>query len=347
MTAPGIDEQPVGVRFERAVDVAARLLANVETVVHGKREEIRLVLAALASGGHVLFEDVPGTAKTVLARAIAQSVEGAVGTRIQCTPDLQPTDVTGLSVYNQQTRDFEFRPGPIFANVVLVDEINRAMPKTQSALLEAMAERQVTVDGVPRELVPPFLLIATENPIEQEGTFPLPEAQLDRFFLKTALGYPDEEQELRIMREQRSGHPLADLKPVITAADLAELNSAVEDVYLAEILEEWIVKLVRATRQVEGVEIGASLRGTLALDKTARAWALLHGRDFVTSEDLEQLFLPVLGHRLILTPTFLAETRMQSRDEALGQIRDRCLELAPRPEPNWEEERTAPRAVDG
>ena len=347
MTAPGIDEQQVGARFERAVDVAARLLANVETVVHGKREEIRLVLAALASGGHVLFEDVPGTAKTVLARAIAQSVEGAVGTRIQCTPDLQPTDVTGLSVYNQQTRDFEFRPGPIFANVVLVDEINRAMPKTQSALLEAMAEQQVTVDGVPRPLPPPFLLIATENPIEQEGTFPLPEAQLDRFFLKTALGYPDEEQELRIMREQRSGHPLADLGHVITADDLAELSAAVEDVYLAEILEHWIVKLVRATRQVEGVEIGASLRGTLALDKTARAWALLHGRDFVTSEDLEQLFLPVLGHRLILTPSFLAETRMQSRDEALGQIRDRSLELAPRPEPDWEEERTAPRAVDG
>ena len=232
MTAPGIDEQPVGVRFERAVDVAARLLANIETVVHGKREEIRLVLAALASGGHVLFEDVPGTAKTVLARAIAQSIEGAVGTRIQCTPDLQPTDVTGLSVYNQQTREFEFRAGPIFANVVLVDEINRAMPKTQSALLEAMAEQQVTVDGVTRPLPPPFLLIATENPIEQEGTFPLPEAQLDRFFLKTALGYPDEEQELRIMREQRSGHPLADLKPVITAEDFAELHAAVEDVYL-------------------------------------------------------------------------------------------------------------------
>jgi MoxR-like ATPase len=347
VTAPGIDEQPVGVRFERAVDVAARLLANVETVVHGKREEIRLVLSALASGGHVLFEDVPGTAKTVLARAIAQSVEGAVGTRIQCTPDLQPTDVTGLAIYNQKTREFEFRPGPIFANVVLVDEINRAMPKTQSALLEAMAERQVTVDGVPRPLPPPFLLIATGNPIEQEGTFPLPEAQLDRFFLKTALGYPDEEQELRIMREQRGGHPLADLKPVITAADLAELSAAVEDVYLAEILEHWIVKLVRATRQVEGVEIGASLRGTLALDKTARAWALLQGRDFVTSEDLEQLFLPVLGHRLILTPSFLAETRMQSRDEALGEIRDRSLELAPRPEPDWEEERSAPRAVDG
>jgi MoxR-like ATPase len=343
MTAPETDEQPVDVRFEQAVDVASRLLANVETAVHGKREEIRLVLAALASGGHVLFEDVPGTAKTVLARAIAQSIEGAVGTRIQCTPDLQPTDVTGLSVYDQRTRDFEFRAGPIFANVVLVDEINRAMPKTQSALLEAMAERQVTVDGVPRPLPAPFLLIATENPIEQEGTFPLPEAQLDRFFLKTALGYPDDEQELLIMREQRHGHPLAQVGPVVTTAELAELRAAAEDVYVAEILERWIVALVRATRRVEGVEIGASVRGSLALDHTARAWALLHGRDFVTSEDLERLFLPVLGHRFILTPTFLAETRTLSRDAALGVVRDRCLELAPRPEPDWDEVRSRPR----
>src|SRR5215203_2099457 len=183
--------------------IAERLLANVETVVHGKREEVKLVLAALACKGHVLFEDVPGTAKTVLARAIAQSIEGAEPSRIQCTPDLQPTDVTGLSIYNQQQRDFEFRPGPIFANVVLVDEINRAMPKTQSALLEAMAEGQVTVDGVTRPLPVPFLLLATENPIEYEGTFPLPEAQLDRFFLKTALGYPSLDDELRIVLDQQ------------------------------------------------------------------------------------------------------------------------------------------------
>src|SRR5947208_11824793 len=187
-------------RFQRAAALGDRFLENIETVVHGKHEEIKLVLAALVCGGHVLFEDVPGTAKTVLARAIAQSIEGATPSRIQCTPDLQPTDATGLSVYNQKDRDFEFRPGPIFTSVLLVDEINRAMPKTQSALLEAMAERQVTIDGVTRQLAEPFLLLATENPIEHEGTFPLPEAQLDRFSVRTALGYPAADQELMIVR---------------------------------------------------------------------------------------------------------------------------------------------------
>ena len=191
-----------------AYEVACRLLDNIETVVHGKREQITLVVSALVCGGHVLLEDVPGTAKTVLARAIAQSIEGAHASRIQCTPDLQPTDVTGLSIFNQRERDFEFRPGPVFANVVLVDEINRAMPKTQSALLEAMAEQQVTVDGVTRLLVEPFLVMATQNPIEYEGTFPLPEAQLDRFFVRTTLGYPDAEDENRIVDEQLEGHPL-------------------------------------------------------------------------------------------------------------------------------------------
>jgi MoxR-like ATPase len=195
-----------------AHEIACRLLDNIETVVHGKREQITLVVAALVCGGHVLLEDVPGTAKTVLARAIAQSIDGAQASRIQCTPDLQPTDVTGLSIFNQRERDFEFRPGPVFANVVLVDEINRAMPKTQSALLEAMAERQVTVDGVTRELTEPFLVMATQNPIEYEGTFPLPEAQLDRFFVRTTLGYPDAEDENRIVDEQLAGHPLARLQ---------------------------------------------------------------------------------------------------------------------------------------
>src|SRR5881397_2319682 len=216
-------------RFQPAAELSDRFLENIETVVHGKRDEIKLVLAALLCGGHVLFEDVPGTAKTVLARAFAASIEGATPSRIQCTPDLQPTDVTGLSIYNQRERDFEFRSGPIFANVVLVDEVNRAMPKTQSALLEAMAENQVTVDGHTRELDDPFLLVATENPIEYEGTFPLPEAQLDRFFLRTALGYPSADDERRILTEQRLGHPLRLLEPVLTLAELRTLELGVEE----------------------------------------------------------------------------------------------------------------------
>src|SRR5215470_15692760 len=242
-------------RFQEAAELSDRFLENIETVVHGKRDEIKLVLAALLCGGHVLFEDVPGTAKTVLARAIATTVEGATPSRIQCTPDLQPTDVTGLSIYNQRERDFEFRPGPIFANVVLVDEVNRAMPKTQSALLEAMAEQQVTVDGVTRELAAPFLVMATQNPIEYEGTFPLPEAQLDRFFVRTTLGYPEAEDEARIVDEQLGGHPLARLTPVIGLDDIAVLRAAIADVFVHEAVAGWIVDLVRATRELDLVAI--------------------------------------------------------------------------------------------
>ncbi len=318
-----------------SADIVKRLLDNIETVVHGKSEEIRLVLSALLSGGHVLFEDVPGTAKTVLARAIAASIDDAVPSRIQCTPDLQPTDVTGLSVFNQETRRFEFQPGPIFANVILVDEINRAMPKTQSALLEAMAEHQVTVDGVSRQLPEPFLLMATENPIEYEGTFPLPEAQLDRFFLRTSLGYPAEEQEVLIVREQRHGHPLDELRAAITKAEFAELRAAAEEVYVDELLDAWIVRLVRETRDLREVEVGASVRGSLALVKTARAWALLHDRTYVMPEDVEQLFIPVLGHRLLLSPSYLAETRNLTREETLRRIEQQCLERVPAPRPDW------------
>jgi MoxR-like ATPase len=316
--------------------VAERLIANIEQVVLGKHDEITLVLSALASGGHVLLEDVPGTAKTILARSIAQTIDGTDFARIQCTPDLQPTDVTGLAIYNQKTREFEFRPGPVFANIVLVDEINRAMPRTQSALLEAMAERQVTVDGVTRSLPSPFLVIATENPIEQEGTFPLPEAQLDRFAMRSALGYPSEDEEVEIVVAQRHGHPIASLEPQIDANDVETLRAAVEEVYVDELLLRWIVDFVRATRNVEGVANGASVRGSLTLERTARAWALMQGRDHVIPGDVDALFLPVLGHRLLLTPSFVAETRMLGRAEALRQIKERCLALAPRPAPDWD-----------
>jgi MoxR-like ATPase len=266
---------------------------------------------------------------------IAASVDGIEFARIQCTPELQPTDVTGLAIFDQQHRSFVFQPGPLFANVLLVDEINRATPKTQSALLEAMAERQVTVDGITRALPDPFMLIATENPIEYEGTFPLPEAQLDRFFLRATLGYPAEEAELQIVREQHHGHPLDSLTSVLRLDELVELRRAAEDVYLDDLLEEWIVGLVRSTRELEQVEVGASVRGSLALAKTARAWALLQGRDHVLPADVVHLFIPVLGHRLVLRSAFLAETRQLSYGAALEQLRDLCFDRVPPPRPDW------------
>jgi MoxR-like ATPase len=332
MSSVGPTAERTDERLERAVDVAGRLLDNIELAIRGKREEVKLVLAALACKGHVLFEDVPGTAKTVLARAIAQSIEGAEPSRIQCTPDLQPTDVTGLSIWNQQTRDFEFRPGPIFAHVVLVDEINRAMPKTQSSLLEAMAERQVTIDGVTRHLSEPFVVLATQNPIELEGTFPLPEAQLDRFFIRTALGYPGGDDELHIVRDQLHGHPLADLETVVSVEEMKDLQGATTAVYVDELLQRWIIDLVRLTRELDIVAIGASVRGSLALERAARGWALLSGRDYVLPEDIELLFLPVIGHRILFTPSFLVEVRKIGREQALEDFGARCLAAVPRPE---------------
>ncbi len=317
--------------FATNAETTQRLLNNLETVIRGKRHELTLVLCALACKGHVLFEDVPGTAKTVLSRSIAQSIEGAIPSRIQCTPDLQPTDVTGLSVYNQQTRDFEFRPGPIFANIVLLDEINRATPKTQSALLEAMAEGQVTVDGVTRELPDPFLLLATENPIEHEGTFLLPEAELDRFFLRTALGYPNEDDEFRIILDQRHGHPLEDLEPVLTEAAVRDLQRAVEQVFVHPMIQHWLVDLVRSTRELDIVELGASVRGTLALERAVRAYALVNGRAWVEPGDVEALFVPVIAHRVLFSTAFIGRTRSLDRAEVLQVFSRRCFEMAPQP----------------
>ena len=293
------------------------------------------MLAALVCNGHVLFEDVPGTAKTMLARSIAGSIEGAIAGRIQCTPDLQPTDITGLSVWDPEQRRFDFQPGPIFANVVVVDEINRALPKAQSALLEGMAERQVTVDGVTRPLPHPFLIIATENSIEQEGTFPLPEAQLDRFLIRTSLGYPTLEEELQIVEAQLHGHPLDRLRPVVTTDEFATVFTAVEDVYIDPILKRWTIELVRATRELELVEVGASVRGSLALERVSRAWALTHGRDFVVPG----------GRRAALPARHRAPDHARARgrdgrgDRRRGRVPPRLGGLpdrAPRPEPEWD-----------
>jgi MoxR-like ATPase len=326
------DVEPAREAIASAGAVARRWIDNVETVVRGKREQVELVVAAAACDGHVLIEDVPGTAKTVLARALSQSVEGAVAGRIQCTPDLQPSDVTGMSLFDQRTREFEFRPGPVFANVLLADEVNRALPKTQSALLEAMAERQVTVDGETRPLPRPFLLIATENPVELEGTFPLPEAQLDRFLVRLSLGYPDgDTEELRIVQQQRHGHPLGSCKAVVTLDEVRAVQDAVPDVYVDELLQRWIVQLVRATRELDVVELSASVRGSIALERMARAWALVHGREYVEPADIEFLFAPVIGHRLLFAPGFGVVGHKLGRVDAVGQVWERCLAAAPRP----------------
>jgi MoxR-like ATPase len=287
--------------MESVEHISARVINNVEQVIVGKGREIHLVLVALLCRGHVLVEDVPGVGKTVLAKAIARSV-GCTFKRIQFTPDLLPSDVTGVSVFNQQTADFEYRPGPVVAQIVLADEINRATPKTQSALLEAMDERQITVDGTTHVLPAPFIVLATQNPIEYEGTFPLPEAQLDRFQLRIHLGYAEKIDEINILRRQRQAHPIDAVEQVITAEQLLDLQERIKNVFVDELIEDYIVSLVTATRHHEDVYLGASARGSLALYRTSQARAAISGRDYVIPDDVKLLAEPVLGHRLIISP---------------------------------------------
>ena len=281
--------------------VAERILSNVQSVIVGKEKELTLTVTALLSGGHILIEDVPGVGKTMLARAIAAST-GCRFRRIQFTPDLLPSDITGVSIFNQKTGDFEFREGPILAQVVLADEVNRATPKTQSALLEAMEEHQVTVDGVTHIMPRPFMVLATQNPIEYEGTFPLPEAQLDRFLIRVHLGYPTREDEMRVLEAQRERHPIEDIQQVTDANEIVQLQSAVREIHVGPDIERYIVDITNATRDHEAVYLGASPRGSLALYRTSQAKALLEGRDFVTPDDVKQLALVSLGHRIILSP---------------------------------------------
>jgi MoxR-like ATPase len=304
---------------------ASRLLDEIERAVVGKREALELVLLGLLADGHVLIEDYPGLAKTLIARSFAQACELGFA-RIQFTPDLMPSDVTGSSVYNQRTADFEFRPGPIFTNLLLADEINRAPPKTQAALLEAMQERQVTIEGRTRPLDRPFLVLATQNPIEYEGTYPLPEAQLDRFLLRVSVGYPSRDDELGVLerRRQRRADEI-ELDPIVDASTLLAMQQALEDVHVTESVGYYVVDVVRATRDSPSVQVGASPRGTLAVLKLARAKAALAGRDFVTPDDVKAVAVPALAHRLSLKPELWVQ-RVRSEDV----VRER-LETVPTP----------------
>ena len=282
--------------------IAEKVINNVEKVIIGKHEEIKLTLVGLLCRGHLLIEDVPGVGKTMLARAIAKSI-GCTFRRIQFTPDMLPSDVTGVSVFNQKTREFEFRPGPVMAQIVLTDEINRATPKTQSALLEAMQEHQVTVDGVTYPAPEPFLVLATQNPIEYEGTFPLPEAQLDRFMMRISLGYPSPEDEIAILDSQQYVHPVETLEQAIDVRELLDAQEKVKEIYVDSLVKEYIVALVNSTRDHPDVYLGASPRGSLALYKTGRARAALLGRDYVIPDDIKALAITTLAHRLIVSPS--------------------------------------------
>ena len=312
--------RPVGLSLDELGEIARRVATAVETVIEGKPMAVRLALTVLLAEGHVLIEDVPGVGKTLLAKALARSIDCSVR-RVQFTPDLLPSDITGVSAFNQEIREFEFKPGPIFANIVLGDEINRASPKTQSALLECMEERQVTVDGATYQLEPPFMVIATQNPVEMEGTYPLPEAQRDRFTARIAIGYPDAAAELTMIETHGSASPLDDLKPAAHASDVRALVAAVHGVHVAPQIRQYVIDLVNATRQSPELRLGASPRAALHLFRAAKAYAALDGRDFVIPDDLQALAIPVLAHRLL--PTAEAMVGRQLPEKVLAKIVER------------------------
>ncbi|HEX9616378.1 MAG TPA: MoxR family ATPase [Anaerolineales bacterium] len=305
-------------------DFSERVIGNIEKVIIGKRETVELAVISLLCQGHLLIEDVPGVGKTMLARSLAKSL-GCTFSRIQFTPDMLPSDVTGVSIFNQVSREFEFRSGPIMAQIVLADEINRATPKTQAALLEAMEERQVTVDGITHRLPHPFMVLATQNPIEYEGTFPLPEAQLDRFLLRVQLGYPLAEDEVRVLERQQFRHPIEALEQVVSAAEVTAAQDSVKEVYVAPGVKRYIVELARRTRDYPEVYLGASPRGSLTLYRAGQARAALHGRDYVLPDDVKALAEPALGHRVILGPA------ARLRDLSTGEVVEDLLSTVPVP----------------
>ena len=281
---------------------AQQLTLAVSSIIKGQNKTIRNILACMISGGHVLLEDNPGTGKTTLAKAIAGSISGAKFNRIQFTPDLLPSDILGVSILNQQTSEFNFHPGPVFTDILLADEINRASPRTQSALLESMAERQATIEGVRHDLDGLFFVIATQNPIEFRGTYPLPEAQMDRFSMQCSLGYVSADEEMDILAAQNEGHPLDSLKPVVTVDDIHALQNAVSDVRISDELRRYIVTLTNATREIEDIQLSASPRASLSLMKLSQALSLFEGRDFVTPETIQEIAPDVIAHRLVITP---------------------------------------------